>query len=1140
MFSPTLVALLSLLYVGVLFAIAWYGDRIPDRRIRGRLRAVIYSLSLAVYCTSWTFFGAVGSAVTDGWLFATIYLGPILVVLLGHDLMQRILKLSHEQRLTSIADFLAYRFGKSRRLAVLITVAAVLGSIPYIALQLKAVTEGLMVITDRPVGLPESGLALVLALALGGFSILFGVRRLEASEHHRGMVLAIAFESLVKLVAFAVVGIWALFWLLDGPAGLVAIVSEQPHYRRLFLPDGLPQAFWTQTLLAAAAVVCLPRQFQVAFVENERRGDLELARWLFPAYLLLFTVLVVPIAVAGMQRFGIESPKADMFVLALPLADGHGVIALLSFLGGFSAATGMVIVASVALATMVSNELIVPLLMRMGVQRGPDFGRVLLNSRRITIIALSLAGWAFYLALRDTEALAAIGLMAFAAVVQFAPGLVGGVYWQRASREGVTIGLLLGLIGWLLLVFAPSIISAWPRVLDPGIHHATAVTLALNVTALVVISIWVRRHRPTLPMLLGRRNALRPVSIGELSRIAASFIGEQRVELAFAGVLGGDGSFDRAVYEDQPATAEMLVFTERLLAGCIGSASARSVLTAGLRQSGMETRDALLLLEHTSSAIQFNRELLEGTLDHISQGVSVVDGNLRLVSWNRAYLELLDYPTGQVYLGQPIEDLIRFNLEREFGPGEEVEAAIDRRMHHMRRGTPYVFERRHGDGRVIEIRGNSMPHGGYVTTFTDITGFKQTEAELKAAYATMEQQVTRRTRELHATMQALELAKQDAERANHSKSRFLAAASHDLLQPLNAARLFSANLSERAKRFSPDDARLVHRLDHSLGVAEELLSALLDISRLDQGALQPQWLDVPVNQLLEKVERQFSALAERRGLRLRVRRNPGYIRTDPKLLQRILFNLVNNALRYTRHGGVLVGCRVRGERLMLQVWDTGQGIAASEQERIFEEFERLETDQHDGDSEFDQGLGLGLSICRRISQMLDAGLALDSRPGRGSVFSVSVPRRSSSDPVAPLQSRGDARAANDLVGLSVLVIDDDPEILDGMQLLLRRWGCRVTLVSDAQRCDTVALPDIVLADFHLAGGETGLDACLRLQRRADRPIPVILLTADRSDALGARVEQLGYQRLFKPVKPAALRALMLHLAVADGDGPVPD
>jgi len=1130
MFSPQFIALIALGYVGLLFGLAWLGDRLPEHRIGGRARAVIYSFSLAVYCTSWTFFGAVGSASTDGWLFATIYIGPILVLVLGHDLMHRILKLSREQHLTSIADFIAHRFGKSRPLAVLITLAAVLGAIPYIALQLKAVSNGLVLIADEPPHLSQSSLAFGLAMALGVFAIFFGARRLEASEHHRGMVLAVAFESLVKLLAFGMVAMWALYVLLDGPGGMVRTIAGNADYRALFLPDRLPGGFWVQTLLAAAAILCLPRQFQVTFVENERVDDLNAARWLFPVYLLAFSLLVVPITVAGLERFGGQSANADMFMLSLPISADLPLLTLLSFIGGFSAATGMVIVSTVALATMVSNDLIAPLLMQFKLHRGRDFGRVLLQSRRVTILALAAISWLYSLVLHSTDALASIGLMAFAAVIQFLPALVFGVYWPRASREGALAGLVLGLGSWLLLTFIPSIASGWPNWASLALNDSVLLGLSLNIAGLVSISLWVRRRRPTLPMLLGRRDSLRPVTVGELRKLAMSFIGRERVDLAFANALdfGSDAIFDHV--DSRPANAELVGFTERLLAGCIGSASARSVLTAGLRRSGMNTDEALALLEQTSSAIQFNRDLMEATLDHISQGVSVVDADRRLVSWNRAYFELLDYPREMIYPGRPVEELIRFNLEREQrGSRAEIESAIDRRMHHMRRGTPYVYERRHGDGRVIEIRGNPMPRGGYVTTYTDITSFKENEAELKSAYATMEQQVNKRTRELRATMQALEVAKHDAEQANRSKTRFLAAASHDLLQPLNAARLFSANLSQRTEHLPREEARLVRRVDHSLGVAEELLSALLDISRLDQGALQPKWTSVPAAQLLEKIERQFSALAERRGLRLRVRPCKHYVHADPKLVQRVLFNLVNNALRYTRTGGVLVGCRLRGRMLRFEIWDTGPGIEAAEQERIFEEFERLGGEAEE--PEFDQGLGLGLSICRRICRMLEAPLELKSRPGAGSVFAVSLRLdESEHEPDARVETAPARRSSMSFEGLQVLCLDDDREILDGMQMLLERWGCRVRIATC--RSDALNAIDsdtgLIIADYHL-GVDDGVSASAELRRAAGREIPVLILTADREDELGGLLESLGYQRLLKPVKPAALRALMGHL-----------
>jgi len=1138
MFAPGLIALLALGYVGLLFALAWWGDRLPDAALGPRTRALVYSLSLAVYCTSWTFYGAVGSAAAEGWMFAAIYLGPALVWILAFDLIRRIAVLSHEHCLTSVADFIAFRFGKSAGIGALITVAALVGLVPYLALQLKAVTAGLVALASRPESLSQGFVGLVLALALGVFSILFGARRLEANEHHRGMVLAIAFESLVKLLAFALVGLWALYAVLGGGSGLVSTIAEQPALRQRFMPTSLPSGFWIQTLLAGAAIICLPRQFHVSFVENERIEDLDAARWLFPVYLLLFTLLAVPIAVAGLSRLGDGAGNADLFMLTLPIAEGQSWLALLSFVGGFSAATGMVIVATVALATMVSNDLIAPLLMRLQPKVERSLGSWLLTSRRITILALALASWLYFVLLGETGRLASLGLISFAAVAQFAPALVLGVYWRGASREGALAGLSLGLFGWLLMIFLPTTVGGWPVTLKPTLETATLISLAINLLALVGVSLWVRRRRPTLPMLLSRREPGRAVTVGELRRLASRLIGAERVDLAFANALDLESPNLLEGQDPRAADVELVGFTERLLAGCIGSASARSVLTAGLRQTGMDTAQALALLEQTSSAIRFNRDLLEATLDHIEQGVSVVDADLRLVSWNRAYIELLGYPPSMVYLGQPVEALIRYNLARELGGDpERLETAVTRRLHHMRRGTSYRYERQHGDGRVIEIRGNPMPKGGYVTTYTDITDFKQTEIELKSAYETMEQQVARRTRELRATLAALEEAKRDAEQANQSKTRFLAAASHDLLQPMNAARLFASNLVQHNTRLPADQARLVRRLDHCLEVAEELLSALLDISRLDQGALTPNFTEVSAPALLRKIERQFSALAEHRNLRLRVRPLPVTVYSDARLLQRVLFNLVNNALKYTRKGGVLIGCRRRGGRVRFEVWDTGPGIAETEQERIFEEFERLATDDA---IDAQPGLGLGLSICRRISRVLDVPLELGSRVGRGSVFAISVPGVDA-QPALP-DAVATVRPAPRVDGFDrsrVLCIDDDTEILDGMRMLLERWGCSVETAPGRAGAIKLAeagfCPELIIADYHLDHGDDGIAVSLEFNRRTGQDTPVLVLTADREDDLGARVEQLGFVRLLKPVKPAALRAMMRHLLAESGE-----
>ncbi|MEM1081066.1 MAG: PAS domain-containing hybrid sensor histidine kinase/response regulator, partial [Pseudomonadota bacterium] len=1090
-------------------------------------------------CTSWTFFGAVGSAVTNGWLFITIYLGPVLVFILGHRLLRKMLELTQRLRLTSIADFIAYRYGKSRGIAGLVTITAVLGSLPYFALQLHAITSGLMIISEPDGGISEPTVALLLALAMGLFAILFGARRLDVSEHHPGMVMAVAFESLVKLLAFSAVGLFALFVLLDGPIGMIETVANDSAYRSLFAGGGLPSGFIIQTLLAAAAIVCLPRQFQLTLVENKQSADLLAARWLFPTYLMVFALLVVPIAVAGLEAFGGSEAavEGDAFVLSLPMLAESRMLTMLAFMGGFSAATGMVIVATVALATMVSNDLIMPLLLRhrrlstnsdetTARQQPQNFDVLLLLIRRCTILALVVIAWVYYLLIDETAALAAIGLVSFSAAAQFAPALLLGLYWPAASRMGAATGLLIGLVGWLALIVVPAVLPTLDPWVHWNVHLASWITLGLNTLTIVLVSLWTRRRRP-LPTRVLAADGHR-VTVGELRRFAAGFIGQARVDEAFSSALQpADGLGER---DDDRAEPELVGFTERLLAGCIGSASARAVLSSGLQRTGLNSAQAQALLEQTSSAIQFNRDLLEATLDHIAQGVSVVDADLRLVSWNQAYLELFEYPPNVVYVGRPVEELIRFNLERGLAGEGSIEEGVDRRMHHMRRGLPYVFERAYPNGRVIEIRGNPMPKKGYVTTYTDITRYKQTEHELKQSYATMEQQVESRTAELSQAMRALSSAKAEAEQANRSKSRFLAAASHDLLQPMNAARLFASTLRQNSEAMSDESAALVRRVDHSLTSAETLLSSLLDISRLDQDALQPQWSEFPINELLDTLERQFEPLAQRRGLSFKVRRADWVVRSDQKMLQRILFNLVTNAMRYTNRGGVLVGCRTRGGRIAVQVYDTGPGIPESEQSRIFEEFHRLEQSDR-VDSEFDSGLGLGLAICQRMSRALDSQLSLRSVVGQGSQFSVDVMLAAHQQQPPATEPMRSARTPSRMHGLTVLCVDDDRDILDGMRGLLERWGCRVRTASDReQACNHVEPPpDLLMIDYHLADGDDGLSVAQALLERTEQPFPVLVLTADRSDALGQAIEARDYHRLTKPIKPAALRALMRHV-----------
>jgi signal transduction histidine kinase/Na+/proline symporter/CheY-like chemotaxis protein len=1044
------------------------------------------------------------------------------MMLLGFDVLRRIALTSRDQRITSIADFIAYRYGRSHTIAVLVTCAAIIGVVPYIALQLKGITAGIDVIsraTGNATVLPDL-LPLYLALALSVFAMVFGTRNLDASEHHRGLMWAIAFESLVKLLAFIAIGLFAIFGIFGGLDSVAQTMREHGDYQQLFTPWRLPEGFGIQLVLAMVAILCLPRQFHVAIVEFRDTTDLRLARWIFPAYLFIFAALVIPIALAGLTQFSGQDVNPDTYVLSLPLAFDQPMLTVLAFLGGFSAATGMVIVSTIALAIMVSNDIVMPLLLRSGLtrNRGPrDLSRTLLHVRRISILLLTLAAFAYYRAIETGVPLASIGLLSFSAV------------WQRASRAGAIWGLSLGVTSWFIWLLLPSFTAIGPLenllAIIPSVsfNQGAMYSLLLNASAIILVSLIRPDKEPSSAPGAIVENNTGLITLEELETTIGRFLGMNKTRRALSTHLG--------LTELQPgalATPATIQFGERLLAGSIGSASARTVLSTALHHRGLGAEAVMELLDRTSQAVQFNRELLEYTLDNMTQGVSVVDQGLRLVGWNRRYVELMDYPENTLYIGKPIEELIHLNAER--GLIGEHKSELLKRLNHLRGGQEYRYEREWLGDKVLEIRGNPMPGGGYVTTFTDITHFKEIEQELQLINETLEQRVQQRTFELRGANIELEEARLQAEDANRSKTRFLAAASHDLLQPMNAASLFVSILRQQQEGSDDEQSRLVKRIDRSLKASEQLLGALLDISKLDSGMYEPKPEAISANGLFEQLRRRFKALAGNRNLELRVHLSNCVIYSDRNLLYRILQNFLANAIHYTETGGVLLGCRLRGDQLRISVWDTGVGIEDSEVKAIFQEFHRLDYARRLDE----KGLGLGLAICDRIGRMLDHEIDVSSRPGHGSCFSVIVPLAHQSDieqAEIPAVVHAEASGFKDLV---VLCVDNEPDILEAMNLLLDRWGCPTVMLAQtqAQAAQQVLMhgsPDFVLVDYHLDDQSHGLQVMQHLDNILGTQLPAIVITADRTSELEEAVRARGYGLLLKPIRPAALRALISNM-----------
>ncbi len=1134
MLNPWKLSLIVLAYMGLLFAIAWYGDKQRIGRNHRKFKAIIYSLSLAVYCTSWTFYGAVGSAASTGWGFLPIYLGPVLMMIFGFDIIRRIAITSRDQRITSIADFIAYRYGRSHTIAVLVTCAAVIGAVPYIALQLKGITTGINVITEATgnASVVPDQLPLYLALMLAVFAMMFGTRNMDASEHHRGLMWAIAFESIVKLLAFVAIGLFAIFGVFNGLGSVAETMRDNVEYQQLFTPWRLPEGFGIQLGLGMVAILCLPRQFHVAIVEFRDTTDLRVARWVFPVYLIIFAALVIPIALAGLTQFSGQQVNPDTYVLSLPLAFDRPILTLLAFIGGFSAATGMVIVSTVALAIMVSNDIVMPLLLRSGItkRRGQrDLSQTLLRARRVSILLLALAAVAYYEAIEAGVPLASIGLLSFSAAAQFAPAMLIGIYWRGASKTAAIWGLSLGVSSWVIWLLLPSFLGTdhqqtlFSIIPSMSFNQGALFSLILNTSAIILVSL-LKPDRETSSAPgpdAGSSSGL--ITIEDLENTIGRFLGMDKTRKALMNHLGLPKLLPGAL-----ASPETIQFGERLLAGAIGSASARTVLSTALHHQGLGPEAVMELLDRTSQAVQFNRELLESTLDNMSQGVSVVDQGMRLVGWNRRYVELMGYPEGTLHIGKPILELLQINAQR--GLIEDDKGEIQKRLTRLRSGEEYRYERKWLGNKVLEIQGNPLPGGGYVTTFTDITHFKDIEHELQLVNETLEQRVAQRTFELREANTKLEQARQVAEDANLSKTRFLAAASHDLLQPMNAASLFVSILRQQLEGTENEQSQLVKRIDRSLKASEQLLSALLDISKLDSGMYDPEPESIHVPELFEQLRRRFKALAGNHNLILRVHPMDRVIFSDRNLLYRILQNFLANAIHYTETGGVLLGCRVRGDKLRISIWDTGIGIAEAEVKAIFQEFHRLEYARRMDE----KGLGLGLAICERIARMLDHSIDVSSRPGRGSCFSVTVQLARESDPPPSEVPDTVHTEPSGLKDLIVLCVDNEPDILEAMNLLLDRWGCTTVLLAEtqAQAAHQVLMhgtPDFVLVDYQLNDQSDGLQVMQHLDNILQTSLPAIVITADRSKELEETVKSRGYGILRKPIRPAALRALMTNM-----------
>ncbi len=1405
MFNPWLLSALGIGYMLLLFMLAGWADRNPNSRFLRSASAWIYSLAIAVYLSSWSYYGLVDNAQNYGWLYLSTNLGPLLFFLFAIPALVQLFRYRQQHNITSIADYIAFRFDRDSRLALMVTLISVAIAVPYLALQVKSTAAAYSFLvsgtaSETLTSLAPTALAMTAILTL--FAMLFGTRILGSQERNAGLMVAIAFGSIIKLLAFVAVAVFALLWLqdLDGQTVSKASISLGLDNFHDTLTGPL---FWVNLLLGVAGIICLPRQFHVTVVEGRDVQDLHTARWVLPLYSMLFLLLTIPIALASQHYLSGLAVAGDLSILALPVRMDSPMLALISFMGGVSAAATMFVVSMIALTIMVSNHIILPLLLRRQTwlaKTSMSFETVVLLVRRIGMASIAVLAFLFYLLIDRYASLTSLGYLSLALALQLAPAVGLSLTRRSIHKNAILAGMIAGSIVWLGLLLVPSLLAVEPyfsrQPLPPQPDQSWLVTLAgidiawrtltsLGCNLLALLSLqWLsaRTTNSHAAETAGNQdlfasagnNAL--VTLDSLYELTANLCGKQRTEQAFTGYLGSD----QLIAGDAIASPDLLRYCERLLAASVGQVSARRLLIEHLGTSTGHVQSDAAVLKNAYAAIRFNRKMLEAILENIDLGVSILDQDLCLVGWNQRYMQLMHYPHGTLYQGQPISELMHINAQQGYFGDDNAQQQISESIALIQQSRPlHKIRDWRETGSIIEVIGKPLGDHGYMLTYSDISDIRQAEQELRQytdniptamcytdkreiirfankAFARMaglsreamigrpikkvlseqdylqqstqraqatagervdfetsfviddelrhfhidfipfidvagrnngfysisqditsfrqieqelrqkerdvrqytehspvmllyidpdyrirfanrafmaslgnqnktivgehieavlpqhlvehhherrvavmqgktlkfeaeyvdeldqkrylevgyfpdrdpldpsiilgyytvalditerklasqaltqanlnlERRVQERTTELHNLNLKLMQANQHAQEANASKTRFLAAASHDLLQPMNAARLFIAVVMESRDTLKPNQLALIEQIDHSLETSERLLAKLLEISRLDSGFQRTDIEVFNIHKTMLPLAESFQLQCKNKGIRLRMHCNDAlWTRSDPQLLYRMVQNLLANAVRHTQTGGVLISNRLLRKTgcIRIAVHDTGPGIPASEQQAIFREFHQLKQAANDA-----TGLGLGLAIVERLGHLLNHPIGLRSRFGSGSCFWIDVPIADAIDaqPSADNNEHAD-NSSRFLQARKVLCIDDDHDSLAGLCGLLESWGADVCSAASADQ----ALEQIhkhgdiaiVLSDYRMHG-DNSMNTLQRLQELTPQHLHIIIITAEQLPASEANIQQHGFALLHKPLRPAKLRKLLQNLTAAN-------
>lgn len=980
MFKGGLLFLYILCYLSLLFLIAYYAER---RERKGRsivANPYIYSLSLAVYCTAWTFYGSVGKAATSGLSFLTIYIGPTLMAALWPLFLKKVIKIAKANRITTLSDFIGFRYGKSLFLSALCAIVTVVGIIPYIGLQIKAIIHTFVILSGETTG--SVAASLFITAILGVFAIIFGARRLDASERHGGLVFAIAFESIIKLIAFILVGIFVTYGIFNGFDDIITKLKDSEHSILLYLGTGTGTEYseWFALLfLSMMAIVFLPRQFQMAVVENYDEGHIEKASWLFPLYLLLINIFVLPIAYGGLLQ-GWSGKDADYFVLTIPYGYGERYLALFAFIGGFSAATAMVIVESLALSTMAMNSIIMPALIKFHEVKG--FPSLVLNIKRLVILGVVYLGYLFATSIGEFYGLVEIGLKSFELVALFAPAFFLGLYWKRGTKAGAAAGIIAGFIVWFYTLVVPDLIRAGiipesgiiGRMVESDFFNADALFgiegfgkwghslfwgMLFNLISYSGISLFTRQSREEEIQSLIFVESYEKVkeltksgsyTVDDIEYILSLYLGKAEARDAVDFILSKRHSRRDTITPRE--LFELRNEAEKVLAGAIGSSIAaiifenklfltekeRDDLSESVKQITESLRLSRQELAEANRKLSYLKEFSENIIESAPVGITTIDSDFRIRYWNKK-MESITSVRKDRAADRSIIDVLPWIKKALFSQSRQEEFVID---------TPSEVFR-------VNISPLRDPSGGFVVIIEDITEQKRMEEQL---------------------LQASKLA---------SLGKLTAGISHEIGNPLASIsslvqELMSINMDSKEDRVFTEEA--LKTINGHIGRIANIVRSLGDFARVSTTEKTVsnlvEILDRTIN--LVKYDKRFKNIQ----LVKEIEDNIPEFRVNQDKIQQVFLNLIINALDAMPDGGML---RVAMKRLDSQVEiifnDSGIGIEPDVIDKIFDPFF---TTKSPG-----RGTGLGLSICYGIIREHNGTITVKSKKGEGTTFTIRLP-----------------------------------------------------------------------------------------------------------------------------------------------------